>query len=90
MLELGEEGELFHRAAARLVAAVCDVFITVGENCRLAAEGQKHSFRNKTVFNCDNATSAREILFNLVSPTVDDVVLVKGSRAMKMEEVLKI
>ncbi|MGD0336477.1 MAG: UDP-N-acetylmuramoyl-tripeptide--D-alanyl-D-alanine ligase [Candidatus Omnitrophota bacterium] len=90
MLELGKESGLFHKGAARLVAAVCDVFITVGENCRLAVEAHKHSFKNKAVFSCDNAAIAREILFNLVSPTGDDIILVKGSRAMKMEEVLKI
>lgn len=90
MLELGTRGELFHRQAGRKAAEVCDVFITVGELSRFAAEAARLSGLNRdNIFACASNLEAQDILFNKVSAGPDDVVLIKGSRAMKMEEILK-
>lgn len=90
MLELGSLTKLFHSQAGIQVARVCDKFITVGRFSRLAAKTAcSLGFNNKDIFNCDTAFQARDVLFNKLHPNNDDIVLVKGSRAMKMEEVFE-
>ena len=88
MLELGSNKELFHRQAGRKAAKVCDVLITVGNLSKIAARvARKHGFNTKNIFTCESTLEARNILLNEISPDSTDVVLVKGSRSMKMEEV---
>jgi UDP-N-acetylmuramoyl-tripeptide--D-alanyl-D-alanine ligase len=90
MLELGNRRELFHRQAGRNAARICDVFITVGELSKLAAKAaMDFGLDSKNIFTCASSLQAQDILFNRVSPGPDDIVLVKGSRAMRMEEILK-
>ncbi len=90
MLELGSRKELFHRQAGRKVAGICDVFIAVGELSKLAAEAARTSGLNaKNIFACASNLQAQDVLFKKISLAPDDVVLIKGSRAMKMEEILK-
>ncbi|MCX5702548.1 MAG: UDP-N-acetylmuramoyl-tripeptide--D-alanyl-D-alanine ligase, partial [Candidatus Omnitrophica bacterium] len=90
MLELGNNKKLFHLQAGRQVAKICDTFITVGELSKLAAEAAKNAgFDTKKIFTCASCDQARSILFNKVFPSQDDIVLVKGSRLMKMEEIFK-
>lgn len=90
MLELGSRKELFHRQAGRKAARICDVFITVGELSKFAAEAARRAGLNsKNIFACASNLQAQDILFKKVSAGPDDIVLVKGSRAMKMEEILK-
>jgi UDP-N-acetylmuramoyl-tripeptide--D-alanyl-D-alanine ligase len=90
MLELGVNSRLFHSRAGRLAARVCDIFLTVGKLSESAACAAKTGgFDTAGIFTCDNSSQAREILFNKISPVRGDVVLVKGSRSMKMEEVFK-
>jgi UDP-N-acetylmuramoyl-tripeptide--D-alanyl-D-alanine ligase len=88
MLELGSSKELLHRQAGKKAAKVCDVLITVGNLSRIAADmAKKSGFNTKNIFSCESALQAREILFKIISPVSEDVILVKGSRSMKMEEV---
>lgn len=90
MLELGIQKELFHRQAGIDAARTCDAIITVGELSRLAAEAIKAcGFNIKNLFTCASVCEAKDILFKKISPTPDDIVLVKGSRAMKMEEIFE-
>ncbi|MDD5237687.1 MAG: UDP-N-acetylmuramoyl-tripeptide--D-alanyl-D-alanine ligase [Candidatus Omnitrophica bacterium] len=90
MFELGSERESFHREVGRKVGSVCDTFITVGKLSKLAASAAELSgFDMKNIFICETCAQARDILFNKVIPKKDDIVLVKGSRLMKMEEVFK-
>ena len=91
MMELGEQGELFHRKLGRGAVEVCDVFIGVGKLTRASCrEALNRGFERKNIFSCTSNTQARSILFEKIIPGPDDIVLVKGSRAMKMEEVFKI
>lgn len=91
MLELGRESGSFHAQAGRQAARVCDVFITVGKRSRLAARAAVSCGPGRTrVFSCDTSLEARDVLRRQVGPGRHDIVLVKGSRLMKMEEVLKI
>jgi len=90
MLELGSGEDLFHYRAGREAARCCNILITVGKLSKLAADAAKDiGFDKKNIFTCDNARQARDILFQRISPNKDDLVLVKGSRLLKMEEVLK-
>lgn len=90
MLELGRHTKSFHRRVGYQVAKVCDSFITVGRLSNFAAEAARESgFDSMDIFNCQTTLEARDILFNKVSPNQDDIVLVKGSRLMRMEEIFK-
>jgi UDP-N-acetylmuramoyl-tripeptide--D-alanyl-D-alanine ligase len=91
MLELGNDKDLFHQQAGERVARVCDAFITVGGLSKKTAEAAKSlGFDINNIFSCGNSSQARDILFNKVVPNSDDIILVKGSRMMKMEEIFKV
>ncbi len=91
MLELGDAKEEFHREAGFNSARICDIFITVGTLSRLAAKQAAASgLKTQNIFTCSNAAEARSILMNKISLQEGDIVLVKGSRAMRMEEVLNV
>jgi len=90
MLELGVAAESFHAQAGRQLAKVCDVFISVGKLARLtAAAARIHGLDKSNIFICSSSSQARDVLFHQVSPGREDLVLVKGSRSMMMEEVFK-
>ncbi|MFH1440829.1 MAG: UDP-N-acetylmuramoyl-tripeptide--D-alanyl-D-alanine ligase [Candidatus Omnitrophota bacterium] len=90
MLELGDSKELFHFQAGRDAAKACDTLITVGNLAKLAADSAKAcGLDAKNIFACDSAHQAREILFNKISLKKEDIVLVKGSRGMRMEEIFE-
>lgn len=90
MLELGRDEELFHRNIGRNVGRICDILITVGRLSRFtAAVARSYGLDIKNIFTCASSLEARDILFNKIFPSTDDIVLVKGSRSMKMEEIFK-
>jgi len=90
MLELGNYEKKFHYQAGQEVARCCDIFIAVGRLSKFAADAARDSnFNTKNIFTCQTSLQARDILFKKLSVKEDDIVLVKGSRLMKMEEILK-
>ncbi len=90
MSELGSYKKSFHCQAGREAARCCDVFITVGNLSKLAAQAAKaYRFDSRNIFTCRTINQARNILFNRLSLKNDDLVLVKGSRSLKMEEIFK-
>jgi len=90
MLELGSDEKSFHYQAGRQAAGCCDVLITVGSLSKLAAEAVNAScFDTKNIFTCETVTQARKILFNRLLPKKGDLILVKGSRRMNLEEIFK-
>ncbi|MCX5705936.1 MAG: UDP-N-acetylmuramoyl-tripeptide--D-alanyl-D-alanine ligase [Candidatus Omnitrophica bacterium] len=90
MMELGLQKDFFHCQAGERAAEVCDCFISVGKSTRMAAEAARScGLSEKNIFICEDSVQAREVLFKMIAPTRDDIVLVKGSRSMRMEEVLK-
>ncbi|MCX5707673.1 MAG: UDP-N-acetylmuramoyl-tripeptide--D-alanyl-D-alanine ligase [Candidatus Omnitrophica bacterium] len=90
MMELGVDKEEFHYEAGKQIARVCDKFIAVGKLSKVAANAARHSgFDTRNLFSCGCVEEARELLFNKISPKKEDVVLVKGSRAMKMEKIFE-
>lgn len=90
MLELGRQAALFHRQAGKEAARVIDVFITVGRLSKFAAEAaRKKGLEKRHIFTCADNLEAQDILFNKINPRPQDIVLVKGSRAMVLEEIIK-
>jgi UDP-N-acetylmuramoyl-tripeptide--D-alanyl-D-alanine ligase len=88
MLELGEESLDFHLQVGRKAAKLgIDLLILVGELARFIGEGAKESgMRPGDVLNFENN---QEVSFYLLENLKDgDLVLVKGSRRMKTEEIV--
>lgn len=77
MRELGQQEREFHRQVGSLARRQADFLIGIGE---LAKEYQPNQWF------ADSATAAEEILAYLKP---DDSILVKGSRAMKMEQIVR-
>ena len=91
MLELGKQKELLHRQISGSITNVCDVLVAVGSLARITAQqAEENGFRRKNIFYCATALEARDLLFKRISPDACDLILVKGSRSMKMEEVFKV
>jgi UDP-N-acetylmuramoyl-tripeptide--D-alanyl-D-alanine ligase len=89
MLELGEKEEFFHCQAGRRIGRVCDTFVAVGKLSQLAGRvARAYGLDARNIFNCESSRQARDVLFNKISPNEDDVILVKGSRLMRMEYVI--
>lgn len=88
MLELGEISAEAHRELGRAtVAHRCDMLVTVGNLARLAGEEALRLGRSpRDVIMCDTSAEAVDVLERLARP--GDVILVKGSRAMRMEEIV--
>ncbi|MFA4889318.1 MAG: UDP-N-acetylmuramoyl-tripeptide--D-alanyl-D-alanine ligase [Candidatus Omnitrophota bacterium] len=88
MLELGQEKDAFHRQAGLKAAGTCNLFVTVGDLSRKAAEAARScGFEAGNIYSCATNLEAREVLYKKISPGPDDVILVKGSRGMRMEEI---
>jgi len=91
MLELGKQKELLHRQIAWGITNNCDLLIAVGSLARITARAaRRNGMPAKHVFCCANALAARDLLFKKIFPKANDLILVKGSRSMKMEEVLRL
>ncbi len=91
MLELGVQKESLHREIAGSITNICDLLITVGELAKLTAlEASGLGLNKKNIFCCASASEARDLLFEKINPQEADLILVKGSRSMKMEEVFKV
>ncbi len=91
MLELGKGAqEDFHSEAGEHASKVCDIIITVGRLSKFTASAaQRCGFDRENIFSCNSSDEAREIFINKISGSSNDVVLVKGSRAMKMENIFR-
>lgn len=87
MLELGSYEEEGHRKVGRRALDVAAVLITVGERGRLIAEeALAWGMEREKVFVEENNDSAIACLREMIAP--GDIILVKGSRGMEMEEIV--
>jgi UDP-N-acetylmuramoyl-tripeptide--D-alanyl-D-alanine ligase len=86
MLELGDMSEALHRSVGSEAAnSGVDILVTVGHHSRYIAAAYSRPDSSVRSFSFDTCTEALEFLKPLL---IDgDVVLVKGSRGMKMEEI---
>ncbi|MDP1853367.1 MAG: UDP-N-acetylmuramoyl-tripeptide--D-alanyl-D-alanine ligase [Candidatus Omnitrophota bacterium] len=88
MLELGEKSIILHRKAGeKILSSGIDALITVGRFSTETAEFVRKSSSGVKVYSCGCALEARGILSSLLK--ADDLVLIKGSRAMQMEKAIQ-
>ncbi len=90
MFELGNCKASEHNKIGKLVSeSQIDVFITVGELAGLSAATAKESgFDGNNIFSFKNAEEIREKLLSILES--NDTLLLKGSRAMHLENILEI
>lgn len=88
MLELGEWSERAHREIGEYISAKgIDILITVGEYAKfIADEAIKNGFKKTNVYVCSNNNEAHDILKMIIRK--GDLILFKGSRGMKLEEII--
>ena len=87
MRELGSSTETSHLIVGSHAADVSDLLVTVGQLGRLISEAARASrMASETVYQTAHAEEALSLLSDLVRP--DDLILIKGSRAVGMEEIV--
>jgi UDP-N-acetylmuramoyl-tripeptide--D-alanyl-D-alanine ligase len=82
MLELGEAEQEAHRTVGRRAAAVADVLYAVGPRARLIGEEAERAGMRQVHY-ADDALSVP------YEPAQGDMVLVKGSRGMRLERLVQ-
>ncbi|ANE47367.1 UDP-N-acetylmuramoyl-tripeptide--D-alanyl-D-alanine ligase [Paenibacillus swuensis] len=88
MLELGEDEIQFHREIGKsLTPAGVDYVYTFGKLAQFIAEEATHTFEQGRVKSFATKEDMVREISTIVSPA-EDVVLVKGSRGMKLEDVV--
>ncbi len=89
LVKLGvRAAEIHSQIGRKIVKSNVDVLISVGELAKHIVHGaHRAGMPRKTARTCRTAEEAAALLGTLISP--GDIVLVKGSRAMKMENALK-
>jgi UDP-N-acetylmuramoyl-tripeptide--D-alanyl-D-alanine ligase len=90
MYELGAYEAEAHKVVGRRAGTVADLLVTVGLLGRLiAAEAVKSGMPAGSVFAVDSNVEAIELLLSLIEPAPQgDLILVKGSRGLAMEEIV--
>ncbi|MCX8068851.1 MAG: UDP-N-acetylmuramoyl-tripeptide--D-alanyl-D-alanine ligase [Anaerolineae bacterium] len=87
MLELGDYEREGHEKVGLRAMEVVDILITVGPRGRIIGEtARRWGMPADRVYILDDNQAAIRVLETLVQP--GDVILVKGSRAMRMEEIV--
>lgn len=88
MLELGNETEAGHRQVGQKVAQIADLLITVGDRARfIAEEAIERGLAKDKVFDFLRAEEAALPLQREIKK--GDIILIKGSQAMRMEKIVK-
>ena len=91
MLELGEKADFYHREIGKEVAKLSiDILITVGPGGKIIARSsQEEGMEEERVFSFEKneKLNLTKELLSLTKP--GDFILLKGSREMKMEEILE-
>lgn len=86
MFELGEKSLDYHREVGEYASKTgVDVVISVGKNARMIQEGANSGHTKSIHF------ETKEFLFSVLSQWIrsGDVILIKGSRGMAMDEIVK-
>jgi UDP-N-acetylmuramoyl-tripeptide--D-alanyl-D-alanine ligase len=84
MLELGDYEERGHRLVGARAAKVVDQLVTVGPRARwIAEEAGAAGLSSGEIIECETSGEAIEYLEDKIDE--EDVVLVKGSRGMRMD-----
>jgi UDP-N-acetylmuramoyl-tripeptide--D-alanyl-D-alanine ligase len=89
MLELGKASHMLHEEVGRNIDHQnVDILITVGEYAASIADGATRSGMDQAhIFKTQDINSAAKLLNDISEKS--DMILLKGSRAKKMEEIIK-
>lgn len=88
MMELGEFMETAHRRVGKQVREVADILITVGLRAKfIAEEAMQSGMKKEMVHLFDTSEAAKREVQHLIEE--GDLVLVKGSQAMRMEKIVE-
>ena len=89
MLELGEYSEEAHRETGRQAAKICDLIFLVGSRMRFAEDEAiaKGFIKNKNIFVFDTSEEAGKTLREIIKE--GDLILAKGSQAIRMEKAVR-
>ncbi len=88
MLELGEQCEIGHREVGKVISNSVDFLFTYGSKSEvISRQAQENGMKKENIFHFKNIDELIEPLKNIIQN--EDIILVKGSRAMRMERVVK-
>jgi len=89
MLELGQEAEKYHRQLGQELAQLgWDLLVTVGPlSVNFARGALAAGFPRRQIISLPDAAAAAEEVVSLIES--GDLILVKGSRRMKMEQIIE-
>lgn len=88
MLEIGKYAPEVHEQIGRKTAEVANLLFTVGERAKFIAEGARAKGTEKDkIFEFCTSDEAGKLLQDKLEE--GDIILIKGSRAMKMEKIVK-
>ena len=88
MLELGKQCEIGHREVGKAISSSVDFLFTYGSKSEMIAhQAQKKGMKKENIFHFEDIDELIELLKNTIQK--EDIVLVKGSRAMRMERFVK-
>ena len=88
MLELGKHTIDAHRHIGAVAKEQADILITVGMRAKECATGAREAGMNeKKIFETDNARAAGALMLEKIK--AGDVIFIKGSQGMRMENTVK-
>lgn len=88
MLELGVNTEAGHRQVGKEAASVADLLFTVGDRaCFIADEARRQGLSKENIFEFHQISKAGILLQEKIKE--GNLILIKGSRAMHMERIVK-
>jgi len=86
MLELGQYTVKAHNEIGELAGQIADILVCVGSRAKLIAETARQSM-NDNIYAFDTSDEAKLKVQDLIKQ--GDIILIKGSRAMKMENIVE-
>ncbi len=88
MLEIGKYAPEAHQRVGRKASEVADMIFTVGERAKFIAQAARDKgFSPDKIFEFSTSDEAKKVVQDKIKE--GDVILVKGSRLIKMEKVVK-
>lgn len=87
MRELGKYEAEAHRAAGNLAAERCDILITVGAPAKLIADSAANQMPRENIMSFNTSDEAKSKVQEIMQE--GDIVLVKGSRSVRMEKIVE-
>ena len=89
MLELGPDaGAVHYRIGRKIAERGIDVLITVGDlSKQVCRAANRYGMKKEEIFDCISHTEAGRCLLDIIR--AGDIVLIKGSRAMRMERIIQ-